>query len=105
MRIALITQEEPFYLPPALAALRATCQKDLVALIILPFPVPIYRTDALHKLMVRSKQIGVQAMLKAVEQIERGTVQGQPMDASQVTYFFPKRVDAQRLRRMGRALL
>ena len=36
MRIALVTQEEPFYLPPALDALCATRQKDIVALIILP---------------------------------------------------------------------
>jgi methionyl-tRNA formyltransferase len=73
--------------------------------IIVQLPVPIYPTDSLHKLMVRSKQIGVQALLEAVEQIERGTVQGRPMDKSQATYFsFPKRVDAQRLRRMGRAL-
>ena len=74
--------------------------------IIVQHPVPIYPTDSLHKLMVRSKQVGVQALLEAVEQIERGTVQGQPMDASQATYFtFPKRVDAQRLRQLGRALL
>jgi methionyl-tRNA formyltransferase len=74
--------------------------------IIVQHPVPIYPTDSLHKLMVRSKQIGVQAMLEAVEQIERGTVQSQPMDASRATYFsFPKRDDAQRLRQLGRALL
>lgn len=74
--------------------------------IIVQLPVPIYPTDSLHDLMVRSKQIGVQALLEAVEQIEQGTVQGHPMDTSQATYFsFPKRVDAQRLRQMGRALL
>lgn len=74
--------------------------------IIVQLPVPIYPTDSLHKLMVRSKQIGVQALLKAVEQIECGTVQSQPMDTSQATYFsFPKRVDALRLRRLGHALL
>jgi methionyl-tRNA formyltransferase len=74
--------------------------------IIVQHPVPIYPTDSLHKLMVRSKQIGVQAMLEAVEQIERGTVQSRPMDASRATYFsFPKRDDAQRLRQLGRALL
>jgi len=74
--------------------------------IIVQLPVPIYPSDSLHDLMVRSKQIGVQALLKAVEQIEQGTVQGQPMDANQATYFsFPKRADAQRLRQLGRALL
>ncbi len=74
--------------------------------IIVQLPVPIYPTDSLHDLMVRSKQIGVQALLEAVEQIEQDTVQGHRMDTSQATYYsFPKRVDAQRLRQMGRALL
>jgi methionyl-tRNA formyltransferase len=74
--------------------------------IIVQLPVPIYPTDSLHDLMVRSKQIGVQALLEAVEQIERGTVHRRPMDASQATYFsFPKRGDAQHLRRLGRSLL
>jgi methionyl-tRNA formyltransferase len=74
--------------------------------IIVQLPVPIYPTDSLHNLMIRSKQIGIQALLQAVEQIEHGTVQCQPMDASQATYFsFPKRVDAERMRRTGRALL
>jgi methionyl-tRNA formyltransferase len=74
--------------------------------IILQLPVPIYPTDSLHNLMVRSKQIGVQALLQAVEQIEQGSVQCQPMDASQATYFsFPKRTDAERMRQTGRSLL
>ncbi len=36
MRIALVTQEDPFYLPPALDALCSARQNDVVALIILP---------------------------------------------------------------------
>ena len=74
--------------------------------IIVQRPVPIYPTDSLHDLMVRSKLVGVRALLEAAEQIEQGTVQRQPMNTSLSTYFsFPRRVDAQRLRRMGRALL
>lgn len=74
--------------------------------IITQLPVPIHPADSLHNLMVRSKQIGVQALLEAMKEIEQGTVQSQPMDKDRATYFsFPKRVDAQRLRRMGRALL
>lgn len=74
--------------------------------IIVQRPVPIYPEDSLHDLMVRSKQIGIQALLEAVDKIEQGKVQKRPMDASQATYFsFPKRADAQRLRQMGRALL
>ncbi len=74
--------------------------------IILQRAVPIRPPDSLHDLMVRSKVVGVEALLEAVDQIERGTVTARPMDATRATYFsFPKRADAQRLRRMGRALL
>lgn len=74
--------------------------------IITQLPVPIYPRDTLHDLMVRSKLIGVRALLEAAAQIEHGTVHRQAMNTSQATYFsFPRRVDAQRLRQMGRALL
>jgi methionyl-tRNA formyltransferase len=74
--------------------------------IVLQWPVPILPTDSLHDLMVRSKEVGVQAVLEAIEQIEHGSVRRQPIDPSQATYFtFPKRDDARRLRQMGRALL
>ena len=74
--------------------------------IVLQRAVPILPGDSLHDLMVRSKVVGVAALLEAVDQIERGTVAARPMDATRATYFsFPKRADAQRLRRMGRALL
>lgn len=74
--------------------------------IIVQHPVPIYPSDSLHDFMVRCKQIGVQALLKAVEQIKLGIVKSQPIDTRLATYFsFPKRVDAQRLRQMGHALL
>ena len=36
MRIALVTQEEPFYLPPALDAFCAARGQEVVALIVLP---------------------------------------------------------------------
>jgi methionyl-tRNA formyltransferase len=74
--------------------------------IVLQRPVPIHPDDSLHDLMVRSKEIGVEALLDAITQLERGTAAPRPMDRSQATYFsFPKRADAKRLRRMGRALL
>src|SRR5262249_7012301 len=74
--------------------------------IVLQRAVPILPGDSLHDLMVRSKVVGVAALLEAVDQIERGAVTARPMDATRATYFsFPKRADAQRLRRMGRALL
>ncbi len=68
--------------------------------------VPIHPDDSLHDLMVRSKQIGVQALLEAVAQIEQGAAQPRPMDTSQASYFsFPKRADARKLRQLGHALL
>ena len=74
--------------------------------IILQRPVPIQPEDSLHDLMVRSKVIGVEALLEAIGQIEQGRVVRRAMDPSQATYFsFPKRADAEKLRRMGRALL
>jgi methionyl-tRNA formyltransferase len=74
--------------------------------IILQRPVPIAPEDSLHDLMVRSKVIGVEALLEAITQIEEGRVVRRAMDPSQATYFsFPKRADAEKLRRMGRALL
>ncbi len=67
---------------------------------------PVGPGDSLHEVMIRSKRIGVEALLEAVEQIERGTARPRPMDPRQATYFsFPRRKHALRLRRMGRALL
>jgi methionyl-tRNA formyltransferase len=92
--------------PEAAVTVHAMVEKLDAGDIILQRPVPILSGDSLHDLMVRSKVIGVQALLEAVEQLERGTAQRRSMDASQATYFsFPKRSDAIRLRRMGRALL
>lgn len=74
--------------------------------IILARPVPIYSTDSLHDLMVRSKEIGVETLLEAVRQIEHGTERRKPMESERATYFsFPKRADAQRLRQKGHRLL
>jgi methionyl-tRNA formyltransferase len=74
--------------------------------IILQRPVPILPGDSLHDLMVRSKVIGVQVLLEAVEQLARGTAERRPMEAAQATYFsFPRRADARKLRQMGRRLL
>jgi methionyl-tRNA formyltransferase len=74
--------------------------------VILQRPVPIFPHDSLHDLMVRSKRVGVQALMEAIEQIGKGTVRACPMDVGKATYFsFPTRADAQRLRAQGRRLL
>lgn len=74
--------------------------------IILQRPVPIHSSDSLSELMVRSKLIGVTALLDAVKQIEDGSVSRKAMDSELASYFsFPRRADAQRLRQMGRSLI
>jgi methionyl-tRNA formyltransferase len=74
--------------------------------VVLQRPVPILPSDSLHDLMVRSKVVGVEVLLEAVAQIEQGTAARRPLDAGRASYFsFPQRADAERLRRMGRALL
>lgn len=74
--------------------------------IILQKSVPILPSDSLQDLMIRSKQVGVQAVLEAIDRIASDAVQARPMDPAQATYFsFPTRKDALRLRSLGRALL
>ncbi len=74
--------------------------------IVLQMPVALHATDSLHDVMIRSKQVGVQALLEGVAQIKAGTVIGKAMDAGAASYFsFPKRADARRLRERGHALL
>lgn len=71
--------------------------------IILQRPVPILPDDTLESLIVRSKQIGVEALLEAIAQIKAGTVRAVPMNREEATYFsFPKRPDGQRFRSLGR---
>lgn len=71
--------------------------------IILQKPVPILPDDTLKSLIVRSKQLGVEALLVAISQIEAGAVSARPMSTEDATYFsFPTRVDGRRFRRQGR---
>lgn len=92
--------------PEAMVTIHYMVEKLDAGDIILQKPVPIDPKDSLHDLMVRSKIVGVDALNEAIEQIAQGTVDAQPMDASQATYFsFPKRGDAQKLRGQGRRLL
>ncbi len=71
--------------------------------IILQEPVPIQPEDTLHTLIIRTKQVGAELVLKAIQQIESGEVHSFPMDPAQATYFsFPKRADGRRFRSLGR---
>lgn len=74
--------------------------------ILLQRPVPIHPGDSLHDLMIRSKQVGVEALLEAIARIGAGTAEARPMDPAGASYFsFPKRADARRLRARGHSLL
>jgi methionyl-tRNA formyltransferase len=74
--------------------------------IILQRDVAVLPDDSLHDLMVRSKQIGVQAVDEAIGRLAAGTAPRRPMDPAQASYFsFPTRADARRLRAQGRRLL
>ena len=65
-------------------------------------PVSISSDDTLDSLIRRTKRIGAEVLLQALEDIEQGTVTRRPNDASQATYFsFPTREDAQRFRARG----
>lgn len=67
---------------------------------------PIHPTDSLHTVMVRSKQIGVEALLEAASLIENNRARRERLDMTQATTVsFPTRADAARLRRRGHALL
>jgi len=65
--------------------------------------VAILPDDTLDSLIRRTKRIGAEVLLQALEDIERGKVVRKPNDASQATYFsFPTREDARRFRALGR---
>lgn len=65
--------------------------------------VPISPDDTLDSLIRKTKRVGAEVLLQALDDIERGTVTRRPNDASQATYFsFPTREDAQRFRAQGR---
>lgn len=65
--------------------------------------VPIAPEDSLDSLIRKTKRIGVEVLLEALEEIEQGAVVCQPNDASQATYFsFPTKEDARRFRAQGR---
>ena len=74
--------------------------------IILQRPVSVGPSDSLEDMMIRCKEVGVAAVLEAIDLIERGEVKPTAMDKSGASYFsFPKREHAARLRAAGRRLL
>lgn len=92
--------------PEATVTIHYMAEKLDAGDIILQKSVAINATDSLQDLMIRSKVIGVQALLEAIKQIEAGTVEARPQDSTQASYFsFPTSVDAYRLRSQGRRLL
>jgi len=71
--------------------------------IILQREIDIYPEDTLYSLIARTKSLGVELLLEAMDQIENGTVCPRINDDSNATYFgFPTREDARKFRKMGR---
>jgi methionyl-tRNA formyltransferase len=92
--------------PEAAVSIHYMVEKLDAGDLILQKKVPIFAGDSLQDLMVRSKIVGIGALLEAIDHIEAGTVKVLPTDMAQSSYFsFPTRADAQRLRMQGRRLL
>lgn len=70
--------------------------------IVLQRPVPIPAKDTLDALMRRSKVVGAEALLEAIQRIDAGDLSTTPMDTATGSYHpFPTAEDAQRLRALG----
>ncbi len=65
--------------------------------------VPISPDDTLDSLIRKTKSVGVELLLQALDDIEHDNVSRQPNNSSQATYFsFPTREDVKRFRDQGR---
>lgn len=71
--------------------------------IILQEKLKIKPEDTHHSIIVKTKKIGSELLVKTIEIIERETVTTIPNDSSQATYFsFPTREDARKFHQIGR---
>lgn len=65
--------------------------------------VPITPTDTWNSLVRKTKHAGADALIKAIHQIEQGTVQRRPNPESEATYYsFPTRQDRREFLAAGR---
>jgi len=70
--------------------------------IILQRPVPIAARDTQHSLLMKTKQLGAQLLLEAIEQLEWGEVKLKVNAQEQATcYAFPTPEDGRRFRQLG----
>jgi methionyl-tRNA formyltransferase len=70
--------------------------------IILQCPVPIAPHETQHSLLLKTKQLGAELLLEALEQLERGTVETKVNAREQATsYSFPTPQDGRRFRQLG----
>lgn len=61
--------------------------------------------ESLHEFIVRSKRIGSGVLLRAIEKVESGAAETQPMNKAEGSYFgFPTREAYREFRRRGRRL-
>lgn len=75
-------------------------------LILVQKHVPIAETDTWFSLVAKTKAAGAEALLDAIDQIERGTVKRQPNPREDATYCsFPTAEDGQAFRAAGRQFL
>jgi len=66
---------------------------------------PIHLNETLEQFIIRSKRIGCDVLLRAIQRIEDGSVQTTPLDTSRGSYYgFPTREDYRKFRARGRRL-
>ncbi len=66
---------------------------------------PIGPTETLHEFIIRSKRIACEALLRAIDAVERGTPMTRPLDKAGGSYFsFPTRAAYRAFRQRGRRL-
>jgi len=74
--------------------------------IIIQEKVKIEPTDTQHTLLLKTKRLGAELLLKALNQIESGTVETSPNNRNEATcYLFPRKEDAKRFRSLGRRFI
>lgn len=70
--------------------------------ILLQRPVPIVPGETQHSLIVKTKRIGAELLLEALDRLEKGPITTLPNDRSQATYYsFPTPEDGKKFRRLG----
>lgn len=71
--------------------------------IIIQRRIPVVPGETQHSLIMKTKKIGAELLLEALERLEQGQIEIQPNDCAHATYYsFPTPQDGQKFRRLGR---